>query len=173
MIIHKLDLRRLPVGTAFVKLERGLRQRALKTVHLQGELGAGQQTARTVQANLACGLDHVLALVKRQSPGLNAHARLAQAGLAFDDHVQIGSHAQSLTLQVDRTLLLLPLRDGFFQQGAAAQDQARPRGCGCGLRGRRGLGLCHTHRTAHHDTVHHKQHRPHHRPQRDMGQWGL
>ena len=167
MIIHKLDLRRLPVGTAFVKLKRGLRQRALKTVHLQGELGASQQTARSAQAHLACGLDHVLALVKRQTPGLNAHARLAQAGLAFDDHVQIGAHAQILALDVNRPLLRLARRDDLFQQGAAAQDQTRQRGCGLGRH--RGLGL----RSTHHDTMHHEQHRPNHRPQMDRGHWGL
>jgi len=173
LLIDKLDLRRLTVGAAFVKFKSGLRQRALETVDLQCELGAGQQTARSTQAHLASGLDHVLALVIGQLPSLNAHARLADAGLTLDQNIQVRPHAQALALQVNRSPLLLALRDGFFQQGTAAQDQTRQRGCGCGLRVREGLGLRHTHRAPQRDTVHHKQNRPHHLPQKDMGQWGL
>ena len=163
LIIHKVDLRRLPVGTTFIKLKSGLRQGALKTVYLQGELGAGQHTAWAVQAHLTRGLHHVLALVKGQSARLNAHARLANAGLPLDHQVQIGPHAQALPLQINCPLLLLALGDGLLQHRAAAQDQALNRGCGHTLQRCQGLSLRTQRQTHQRDTWHpQQQHCPHH-----------
>ena len=85
------------MGTIGKKFKRRFIQGALKTVHLQLQLGALKLTAWPVQSDRAIGIQYILTLVIHQTISTHAQTRFTQAGLTFDDGVQVWSDDQSFT----------------------------------------------------------------------------